>query len=311
MKFCYHITNSPIRYCNYNYYLTRFQKKRRLSAIFTKIIKPRLEQLLRTYNRKKFMYFTIYRKINIGFYITIPYNAYQGKLLWAKRTYLNFKYHFRIQTIKAQSAKTRYLRPKRFAKTLKFRIILLCQFLYVYIDLPALLHVDLFHLAKSLQTRQQRVGYFLILSFTKSRLFVNLQNLLHKNFFFFSNGLFLKFFGRKKSLKKHKTIKLLTAKFLRKLFLVTHLRTAILIIKKTPLYLLEMLNLFNTPIIYKFTNPIENTTIEERLDDFLLIRFLYFIFLENKNFTFNKQKKRGRVKRKISRKLVLVNKVID
>jgi hypothetical protein len=183
--------------------------------------------------------------------------------------------------------------------------------LYTYTYFFFFIGIDLFYLSKAFQLRRQRLNHFLIFSFSKTRLYINLQNFIHKNYFFLSTGLFIKFFDRKKSLKKSKTIKLLIAKFLRKLFLITQLKHAILIIKKNPLFLLEMLNLFNTPVAYKFIDPTDEREIEEKPTDFLLIKFLYFVFLENKTYTFNKQKKKGRIKRKIFRKLILTNKIID
>jgi hypothetical protein len=124
-------------------------------------------------------------------------------------------------------------------------------------------------LVKFSKARRQRVFHFLIFSFTKSRLYINLQNFLKKNYLFLSTGLFIRFFERKKSLKKSKTIKLLMAKFLRKLFLISCIRNTIVIVKKNPLFFLEMMNLFNTAVPYKFVNPINEEIIEEKPTDFL------------------------------------------
>jgi hypothetical protein len=149
------------------------------------------------------------------------------------------------------------------------------------------------------------------MSFKKNRMFLNLNNFSKKNFFFLSTGLFIKFFEKKKSFKKNKTIKLLMAKYVRKIFLISKIKNTVLIIKRNPIFLLEIINFFNLPIVHKFLNPIENKIIEEEDNNFIKIKFLYFIFLENKNFSKNKQPQKGRIKRKILRKIVFENKIID
>jgi hypothetical protein len=104
------------------------------------------------------------------------------------------------------------------------------------------------------------------------------------------------------------------AKYLRKLFIISRIRTTILILKNNPTFLIEILKLINTPIIHKFTDPVDNKIIDEtdtkeKQPDW--IRFLFFIFTNNINFTKNKGPQKGRIKRKILRKLVIENKIVD
>lgn len=263
------------------------------------------------YVRQKAIYPKIYHSINAGFYSTVPYNAYQGQFWWIKRKYINRKYHFFIKLIKKKIKKFKIKHTAIFEYTTNFRFKLLWNFLNVYIFLFSIIHIDLLNLSKSLKSRRRRVFHFLIFSFTQARLFINLQNFFKKNYIFLSTGLFIKFFEKKKSIKKNKIIKLLMAKFLRKLFLITKIWNTIVIIKKTPLFFLEMINFFNSPIPYKFPDPTEERMIEETPTDHLWIKFSYFVFLKNYNFSNNRVKKKGRIKRKIFRKLILINKVID
>jgi hypothetical protein len=93
--------------------------------------------------------------------------------------------------------------------------------------------------------------------------------------------------------------------------LITRIKNVILIIKKNPVFLIEIINLINSPIAHKFIDPVENRTIEENNKNSLMVKFLYYIFMENKNFTKNKTPLRGRIKRKILRKVVFENKIID
>jgi hypothetical protein len=104
---------------------------------------------------------------------------------------------------------------------------------------------------------------------------------------------------------------MLIAKYLRKIFLITKIKKAILLIKKTPVFFLEMLNLFSQPIPYKFVNPVDKKLIEEKTNQKPLVSFIYFIFLQNQSYVKNKINKKGRIKRKILRKIVLENQIVD
>lgn len=157
----------------------------------------------------------------------------------------------------------------------------------------------------------QSSPFLIVLSFKKSRLFITLKNLLKRNITSLSSGLFIKFFEKKKSFKKNKTVKLLMIKYLRKLLVITKITTLSLVVKKTPVFLTELLNLINTPISHKFSNPIDGKLIEEDSKSFTLLKFLYFIFLQNKSFCKNKLRLKGRIKRKILRKITLQNRLID
>jgi hypothetical protein len=98
-------------------------------------------------------------------------------------------------------------------------------------------------------------------------------------------------------------------KYLRKIFLLTSLPRLFLILKKNPVFLIEFLNLFNQPILHKFNEPLTKKEIFDTND--ALTKFIYFVFFKNTSYSKFKQKKKGRVKRKISRKLVLKNALID
>ena len=100
-------------------------------------------------------------------------------------------------------------------------------------------------------------------------------------------------------------------KYLRKLFIISKINNLILIIKKTPLFVNELINFLNTPIAHKYINPIDQKIIDESVNRYLAIRFSYFIFTENKNFSKNKTPAKGRIKRKILRKITFENKIID
>jgi hypothetical protein len=124
--------------------------------------------------------------------------------------------------------------------------------------------------------------------------------------------LLIKFYEKKKSLKKTKTIKFLLIKFLRKILIILKITNLIFKIKKKPIYFLELLNLLNQPISHKFINPCDTKFIDETTKiKKNLFRFIFFIFSKNTSFSKLKLKKKGRIKRKILRKIILTNKLID
>lgn len=263
---------------------------------------------------KRFLYFPIYWSAGIDFYSSLPFNAYQYQFNFFKRKFNNIKYCKLVEVFKKLNKLMKYKyrvflgRHKNYSPQ---RVNLIWSYIYMYNKFFSTFYIDLYYLFQILKKKRQRMFYHLILTFNKNKLFVNLQNFKKKNYLFLSSGLFIKFFEKKKSFKKNKTIKLLMAKYIRKLFLISRIKNTILVVKKTPVFLLEIINLLNSPIAHKFVDPVEHRIIEEEDNDFLWIKFMYFIFLENKDFSLNKGKKKGRIKRKVLRKLIFENKVID
>lgn len=192
-----------------------------------------------------------------------------------------------------------------------FRKKRILSFLKTYLLFFASSSIDVLHFLKKNKIKKNKLFFYLIFSFNNGRLFVNIQNHKKRNFFFLSQGFFIKFFEKKKSLKKTKTFKMLTAKYLRKLYLLNRIKYNIFIIKKNPVFFLEILNFLHSPIIHKFNAPYIDGLVEEKKSNNTLIKVLYFVFIKNKDFSKNKYKKKGRIKRKITRKLVLENSVTD
>jgi len=152
----------------------------------------------------------------------------------------------------------------------------------------------------------------MFLTFKNRRLFLNLQDNKGNNLFFLAPGFFIKFFEKNKSLKNNKSFKILAARYLRKLYLFVKIKYSIFNIKKTPASLVEFLSALNSPIIHKFHDPFTNKLIEEK--PFFkkpLVNVAFFLFSKNIDFSNNKIKKKGRVKRKVTRKLVLENSLSD
>lgn len=101
------------------------------------------------------------------------------------------------------------------------------------------------------------------------------------------------------------------AKYTRKFLLILKIKKLIITVKKTPSFLLDFLKFLNTPIIHKFFNPYKNKIFEDSYAPENRIKTIFFFFLKNISFGISKLAKKGRIKRKISRKLILKNKLID
>lgn len=238
------------------------------------------------------------------------YQIYQKFLLSLKFKFNNIKYLNNIKLIKEKNNFLRFRNKLSYSFFIKKKINTLITFFSLYSFFFNTIYLDIFCLIKNLK-KKNKSFFFLVMSFKKNKLFLNLLNSFKKNFINLSSGLFIKFFEKRKAFKKNKTIKILMAKYFRKLFIILKIKNLSLIVKKIPVSFSEILTFLNSPIVHKFLNPIENKIIEENDKSPLFINFLYFLFLENKNFSKNKMPQKGRIKRKILRKLTFDNKIID
>jgi hypothetical protein len=75
-----------------------------------------------------------------------------------------------------------------------------------------------------------------------------------------------------------------------------------------------MLNLFNQPIlVFIKSEELKNDENEQKIKKltYNAPAFKYYMFLENKSYVLNKLKKKGRIKRKITKKIIKQNKILD
>jgi len=152
----------------------------------------------------------------------------------------------------------------------------------------------------------------LILKQKQTRFYVNLLNENNLNYLHLSVGMFLKYFESKKSLKKKKFLKILMIKYLRKFFIVTKIKIVRFLFKSLAGSLHDFFFFFNKRLGKRFTNPLTGKIIDETEQSRLTTQPHSLIFINNKSFTAPlKLRKRGRIKRKIWKKLVKLNNVID
>nr|ASY95739.1 hypothetical protein [Stylonychia lemnae] len=263
-------------------------------------------------NNSRFMYPKVYRKINKYFLEFYFINSFQNHFTWVKRTLKNFKYHICVTFIKKRLifAKSKLNDYYSFSDNARKKNLL--SFINFYFTFFKKNSFDAFVYCSRKKLKKEKFFFNLVFTFKNRRLLLNLQDESTKNLFYFSPGFFIKFFEKKKSLKKNKSLKMLSARYLRKLYIFTKIKYSIFHIKKTPVGFLEFLSSLNTPIIHKFNDPFTNKLVEEKSNpNQPLVNVIYFIFSRNIDFSSNKIRKKGRIKRKITRKLVLENSISD
>lgn len=217
-----------------------------------------------------YTHYPIFPKKYIEFSKALNFNAYQNTFNFIKFKFFNIKYAKLLSNVRSKTSKMLYKLSKNpiFIKKIKMKIIL--NFIYNYNFFFNSIAIELFYYLKHKKyLKKNKIFYYLIISFKKNKIFINLKNFFKKTYLTLSTGLFIKFFEKKKSFKKNKTIKILMAKYIRKIFLITKIINSILIVKRVPKLLTEILNFFNSPIAHKFLNPVDDKPIEEINNNFL------------------------------------------
>nr|ASY95693.1 hypothetical protein [Paraurostyla sp.] len=255
--------------------------------------------------KKKYTYKRIIRKTNMQFFLAINYNFFQINISWAKRKVFNATYFKYIKLIKINNI--RFVRQITFYNKIQTRNKKkkLIDFLKYYSSVFSNSFNNIMFFFKKHKKKQS--WYKLILTFRKNKMYLNLQNTLNnKNYLYLTPGFFVKFFEKKKSIKKNKNTKILMSKYLRKVYIVSKIKNQIILIKNNPIFLF-----LNLPIIHKFYDPLKKEIINEKKKPQFNTKTLYFIFFKNQDYCFNKKKKIGRIKRKIKRKIILQNQIPD
>ena len=187
------------------------------------------------------------------------------------------------------------------------------QLLKVYLGYSFLPRLDLY--SRLHKSRKIEVKHFLRFRFTYTRLFVVLEDEnLSRTHFFVSPGLFIKYFQGRKSLKKNKAMRFLMMRFLRKILLSLSLKSVGIITRGVPLHIESMITSLFRPLSHPFKNPLTDTTINETVQGKIVQSNIFIesiLFLSSQPHFFQKTRKRGRIKRKIRRKIVRVTGLID
>lgn len=168
-----------------------------------------------------------------------------------------------------------------------------------------------FYLQKH-KAQPKPVRHLIRLRFNQHRLVVSLVDRpTNSTHFFISTGLFTKYFEGRKSLRKNKTMKTLMVRFLRKLLVILGIREIILHSRGVPLYLDNLLTTLFRPLAHPFPNPFSGETVDEVSGGRTNLNISSIIFQNPKPFGYQPTKKRGRIKRKIRRKLTRLGGLVD
>lgn len=299
--------NSPFLKKKIYFWLSKLKNKQRVlgSARFT------TKKLVRNWN-----IFLIKKNTEFTFVMPAIYyllNSYKLPLNFIIYKYLYIYYLYTYNLLENTSNKSLL----KLFKTTFFKVKLKYLFTFFY-SYTQILHANHFYLV--FYSQHQNISklykniYFLTFAFRKNRFFVSLTNYKRVLHLFLSPGLFLKVSGKGKSFKKNKLIKLLMVKCLRKILILTLIKDLILIIRSLPTYLLDLIRFLNAPILRPFNNPTsgkDDSFIQETDVKKKILNYIYVIFLESQSYVKFKVKKKGRVKRKIRRKLIMLNKLVD
>jgi len=137
-----------------------------------------------------------------------------------------------------------------------------------------------------------------------------MQTLKGSIYFNFSLGMFSSFFKKGKFFIKNKQVYLVIVSFIRKILLFSSLDHLFFVVSRTPIYLQEMLVTLNNPVVNFYKHPFADEVIDESFVK-NAFDFEMFIFLNSRPYGFVKTRKRGRVKRKITKRIVSINRLVD
>lgn len=170
---------------------------------------------------------------------------------------------------------------------------------------------NLFCFTKRFRSSATENAYKLFFNFRTNRLFINLISPSGRNYLSLASGPLLKFFANRKALKKSKTFKILLVKFLRKLLIVADISTLRIFFKGRISSLNEITNTLLSPLPSPFFDPIKGVTVSEVDNQPHHLNITYILFDNIKSFTNMKHRSKGRLKRKIYRRVVKSNRITD
>lgn len=156
--------------------------------------------------------------------------------------------------------------------------------------------------------------YYLNINFKRNRFFPFFKKISSTNTLMnCSLGMVSSFFSKKKSFLKSKVSYLMLTSFLRKLLIFAEPKVFDLQIRGLPLYIRDILKTFFAPGNKPYLHPLTRLhTVDEEHSNFHDgFKINYVFFLGNKSYSYMKKKKKGRLKRRISRKIVFSNNIID
>lgn len=192
----------------------------------------------------------------------------------------------------------------------------LTSFLRFYYYLGLRVPSFLYHRAHFLTPLRYYPIYLLYWTFTSNhRLYINMRNSVDTvyNYFSLTPGLFLTFYKNKRPFKKGKLFKVLLVQYLRKVLLYSFVTRFHLIVKKTVTLFSELFRTLLLTNVTPYYLPNRSSFYRDEVfnKNAVCFRIHSFIFRKDWRGSSVKARSRGRVKRKIRRRLVSRNSLLD
>ena len=163
-------------------------------------------------------------------------------------------------------------------------------------------------------TNRVNKRFLLHLNFKRNRYFPQLLDFSSKNTIFNASlGVVSRYFSKKKNFLRSKSSYVLLSTYVRRLLINIKVLSLDLKITGLPVYLNTLIKSVLSPSNSLYKDPFGSGVINENSDFQNSLKFNYVYFFNNKFFGFKslKTKKKGRLKRKISKKIVFGNSIID
>lgn len=156
--------------------------------------------------------------------------------------------------------------------------------------------------------------YCLDLTFLRNRFFPQLVTIVNtRTIFNASLGIISGYFSKKKSFLRSKASYVLLAVYLRRILVSANLNSLELRVKGLPLHLKAILKniLSKSNVLYK--DPYNPVVIKNELSEHFnfCLNFSYVVFVNSKFHGNHKVKQKGRLKRKIARRVSSLNSILD
>lgn len=154
-------------------------------------------------------------------------------------------------------------------------------------------------------------GMRVMLNYKRRGLFPSLLSSYSKTIWFFSLGMINARYISSRNRTRKKLTYIKSAVLMRRLLIYSGLRESTFVIKRIPIYLSEIMSTLFRPGVTIYKHPF---SINRMVDDKQTVhqfRFNSILFVNNKPYGYMKARLRGRLKRKISRKIILKNRILD
>jgi hypothetical protein len=154
--------------------------------------------------------------------------------------------------------------------------------------------------------------YTLLLNFKRNRFFASFDmSKSKKTIFNNSLGIISKRFSEKKSFLKSKNSYIMNSSYTRRVLIYMNVVRMQMVIQKTPKFLKDIVNTLTTASNSLYKNPFVHSKLVNEKELNPMIYFEYLVFVNNKALGPIKKKKRGRLKRKIHKKIIAYNNMLD